>query len=228
MDIRRPTADALSQPTRAQLFQILSELRRGAGTEELAALTGLHPNGVRAHLEALSTAGLLDRARQRQARGRPRDVWTISPTATPGGEPPTGYAELGQWLVRAIASATDAVDVEAVGREIGRGLPAEDDGTSADQQMHTVLAALGFQPSRRRSDDGELTYCLGNCPYREVVRERQPVVCGLHRGITRGLLDTIDEQTELVGFVPEDPDKAGCQITVRGPMADRPTFTQRH
>ena len=66
---------------------------------------------------------------------------------------------------------------------------------------------------------GKLTYCLGNCPYRSAVRERQAVVCGLHRGMTRGLLDVIDPKAKLSAFVPKDPDAAGCEITLRGPLA---------
>jgi hypothetical protein len=52
------------------------------------------------------------------------------------------------------------------------------------------------------------------------VRENQPVVCTLHRGITRGLLDTIAPETKLAGFVPRDPDTAGCLIELRGELAD--------
>ena len=45
------------------------------------------------------------------------------------------------------------------------------------------------------------------------------MVCSLHRGITRGLLDALDPETELAAFVPKDPDAAGCLIELRGPMA---------
>jgi len=41
---------ALAQPTRARLFARLGELRGSAGTDELAAHLGVHPNGVRIHL----------------------------------------------------------------------------------------------------------------------------------------------------------------------------------
>src|SRR3954463_9005755 len=104
--------DALAQPTRARLFGVLSELRRPAGTEELAERLELHPNGVRTHLERLREAGLVRRERERLARGRPRDAWTISPDAQPGGDPPTGYAQLARWLVRSLADGgKDVVDI---------------------------------------------------------------------------------------------------------------------
>jgi predicted ArsR family transcriptional regulator len=226
VDIRTPPGDVLSQPTRARLFELLSDLRRPAGTEELAAQLGLHPNGVRLHLEALRTAGLVERERERRPRGRPRDRWSISPTALPGGDAPTGYADLGRFLLEVIAAGgLGAREVEAAGREIGRALPPADDASSGEQRMHAALTAMGFAPQRSRepAQPGQperLTYCLRNCPYRDVVRDRQPIICGLHRGITLGMLDTIDPKTKLNRFVPKDPDEAGCLIELRGPMVE--------
>jgi predicted ArsR family transcriptional regulator len=220
VDVPNRPGDALAQPTRARLFALLSELRRPAPTEELAERLGLHPNGVRTHLERLREVGLVSRERERLARGRPRDSWMISPHAQPGGDPPTGYAELARWLVRSLVSESARVrDVEATGRRIGREMARAETEVTGEQRMHEVLAALGFQPQREPAADDRLTYRLRNCPYREAVRERQPLVCGLHRGITRGLLDALDPKTKLVGFVPNDPDAAGCLIELRGPMA---------
>ena len=103
-------------------------------------------------------------------------------------------------------------------RRIGRTLLTGRKG-SAEQRVHATIAALGFQPRRHFDADDTLTYELCNCPYREAVRERRQVVCGLHRGMTRGLLDAIDPETELTGFVPKDPYEAGCLIELRGPLA---------
>ncbi len=220
MDVPTRPGDVLAQPTRGRLFALLSELRRPASTEELAQELGLHANGIRMHLERLHEVGLVSRERERRTRGRPRDAWAISPQAQPGGDPPTGYAELSRWLVRSLASSSARVrDVEATGRQIGRELaPVAADG-SAEQRMRDVLVSLGFQPERAPVAGDRLTYVLRNCPYREAVRERQALVCGLHRGLTRGLLDALDSKTKLVGFVPKDPDPAGCLIELRGRMA---------
>ncbi len=219
MDVPTRPGDVLSQPTRARLFALLGELRRPATTEELAERLELHPNGVRVHLDRLCTAGLVSRGRRRQARGRPRDVWSISPDAQPGGDPPTGYAELGRWLVRAMASShTDLEDIEEAGRQIGRELPAPAGDSTPEERFQAALSALGFQPRREPGEDGAVTYCLDNCPYREAVHERQPIVCGLHRGMTQGMLDAIDPDTTLEAFVAKDPDTAGCLIELRGPL----------
>jgi predicted ArsR family transcriptional regulator len=220
MDLPIRPDDALAQPTRARLFTVLEELRRPTGTDELAERLGLHPNGVRAHLERLREAGLVTRDRPRQRRGRPRDMWTVASDARPGGDPPTAYADLGRWLARAIAPGkTRLRAVEATGREIGRDLAADAGAASAEGRMHATLVSLGFQPEREIDPEGQLTYRLRNCPYRDAVRENQPVVCTLHRGITRGLLDAIAPETRLAGFVPRDPDTAGCLIELRGELA---------
>ena len=79
--------------------------------------------------------------------------------------------------------------------------------------MDDALDALGFAPSpdKRR---GGVCFVLGHCPYRDAVRENQEVVCTLHRGITRGLLDRLAPRAELTGFLAKDPDTAGCEIMV--------------
>lgn len=206
--------DALGQPTRARLFSLLGELKRPAGTAELADRLDLHPNGVRVHLERLEEAGLVVRQRERQVRGRPRDAWTIAPDARPGGEPPEGYADLSRWLARVIQSGpTGLRRAERAGREIGRDLAPVDQGaTGAQRAIAISLTALGFQPDQTDDGAGHVTYCLGNCPYRDAVRENQQLVCTLHRGITLGLLDRLAPGARLTDFSPRDPDRAGCLI----------------
>lgn len=216
-----PTLDGpLSQPTRARLFALLAELRRPASTTELSESLRLHRNGVRLHLEHLEQAELVVRKRERQARGRPSDRWSISPSALPGGDAPTACADLGRWLVRVIASSKASLrDVEASGRKIGATLVPDGHDLGAEARMHALLVALGFQPRRELGDGARMSYCLGNCPYRDVVRERPAIVCTLHRGMTRGMLETLDPQTKLTGFVIRDAEAAGCRIELRGPMA---------
>jgi len=221
MDVPVRPGDALSQPTRARVFALLGELHRPASTEELAAELGMHPNGVRLHLDRLHDEGLVDRRRERQPRGRPRDAWTISPDAQPGGDPPTGYASLSRWLVRALVTSGARVEeMEETGRLIGRGLASDHPGSKDEQMLFDTLTTLGFQPAREPDQAGDrVVYRLRNCPYRQAVHERQPLVCALHRGLTTGLVEAIDGHSEVVGFEPKDPDLAGCMIAVAGTVA---------
>jgi predicted ArsR family transcriptional regulator len=206
---------ALAQPTRARLFALLGELEGPVATGELAQRLELHPNGVRKHMERLADAGLVVRDRSRKRRGRPRDEWSIAPDATPGGEGAQAYRQLGRWLARAIPARKKRLrDVEEAGRAIGRELAPTEAG-APEAALATVLTGLGFQPSVW-DKKGKLACTLGHCPYRDAVKENRDVVCTLHRGLTRGLLDAIAPEAELATFVPHDPDTAGCLIEVTG------------
>jgi predicted ArsR family transcriptional regulator len=227
MDRPVPTEGVLAQPSRARLFAMLAELRRAAGTDELAGRMGLHPNGVRLHLERLRAAGLVTRERARQPRGRPRDMWSLAPDAAPGGRPPSAYEELGRWLTRALAHAGPAGQdaLAATGREVGRALAADGGAGGVVERLRTALAAQGFQPRCETSPPappGSATVVLANCPYRAAAREERAVVCALHREITRGLLEALAPDVEMTEFVPRDPDLAGCTIGVRGPGLEVP------
>ena len=219
MDFAVAIDDVLSQPTRARLFGLLSSLKRAAATDELAKTLDLHPNGIRQHLETMAQAGLLIREKEKVGRGRPRDVWAIDPNAKPGGHAPTGYAELSRWLIKAIdGGPVDPRKIEERGRDMGIGLADAGGHTDPETRFFDALSAMGFQPNRKPGKDGEMTYCLENCPYREAALEKQSVVCALHKGITSGILSSISPETTLTGFKIKDPVKAGCEVTVQGPM----------
>ncbi|MEA2321329.1 MAG: hypothetical protein QOD81_1179 [Solirubrobacteraceae bacterium] len=216
--------DPLANPTRARLFALLDELKRPASAHELAASLGLHRTGVRVHLERLELARLVERRRAPQPRGRPRDAWSISPAAEPGGERPDAYAELAGWLAGAIpAGAGRLREMETAGRSVGRRLAAGGDlALPLEHRIQAVLAALGFQPRVHREDAGAVRFELRNCPYRDAARANQPAICTLHRGLTQGLLDTLQPNARLRAFVPRDPERAGCLIDIEQPPAARP------
>lgn len=216
MDLPLPPDDALAQPTRAQIFAFLVEGRSSFTTEEVAKHFGLHPNGVRRHLERLLEGGFVTRDRVQEGPGRPRDRWTISPDAHPGGRNPRGYAQLATWLARAIPDREESLrEVERTGAEIGRELAPEPSGDPV-ADLRRTFAALGFRPALER-DGSRLTCTLRNCPYRDSVRANSDVVCRLHRGITAGLLAVLEPGAELAGFEPHDPDRAGCRVSVELP-----------
>lgn len=208
--------DVLALPARARLFLALTALRRPAGTRELAAEVGRHPNTVRRNLELMADAGLLERRTERRSRGRPRDEWAISARARPMGAPPQAYGQLSGWLARVLHTDGEPEAIERTGREIGREIAPEAAGRAPRVAIEDALTALGFAPRGERAGDDGARFVLGNCPYRDAVRENQPVICGLHRGVMGGLLDRVAPGAELTGFVPKDPYAAGCIVAVAG------------
>lgn len=207
----------LGQRSRARLFATLSDLRRPATTAELSREVGLRPNGVRVHLAALERAGLVVRAHTEGRRGRPADLWAVSPGARPAGRAPSAYQELSGFLARAIAAgATAPREMRAVGRALGHELVGTG-GPGGVEGVGHALAAMGFAPRRASGRDRRSGFALGNCPYREAVRVNQRAVCALHHGITEGLVDALIPAGRLTSFVAEDPCRAGCRVEIVEP-----------
>jgi predicted ArsR family transcriptional regulator len=211
-----PDDDVLALPVRARLFHALGELRRPATTQELARWVERHPNTVRAQLQTLADAGLLERRTAHQARGRPRDEWAIAADAAPAGRPPQAYGQLSLWLARALVTGADLATIESAGRQIGHELAPEPASRGVGESMKDALTALGFSPRTEASSPGRLRFVLCNCPYRDAVRQNQAAVCTLHRGITTGLLDRLDPGATLSDFVAKDPYDAGCLVELTG------------
>jgi len=216
MDIEPASNPALEQPTRARLFRLLCSIGETASTDELASRMGRHPNGIRLHLQRLQEAGLVTLDRQVRGRGRPRDVWSVDPSAKPDRPNPTAYADLSIWLAGVIGDGPVGLEgIESRGRAIGAEIARTDTGESEPRtRFREALGAMGFQPEPVDDGEGHVTYCLGNCPYRDVARESLKVVCGLHRGITEGFLAEVDPGADLTDFQPKNPDEAGCLVGV--------------
>lgn len=216
---RVPDDDVLADPTRARLFEQLVDLRRPATSTELSERTGRHANTVRVQLRNLADAGLVERTPVRHGRGRPRHMWAVAATAMPAGRPPEAPGDLGRWLARAFGTDdTRVADVERTGTAIGRELAPATQERGVGDVMRDALTAMGFRPRAESLGAAGVRFELGNCPYRDAVRENQPVVCALHRGITRGLLHQLDPRAALTDFVPRDPDTAGCLVDIALPQ----------
>jgi predicted ArsR family transcriptional regulator len=217
MDLPQNGDEVLTQRSRARMFSWLAERREPASTEELAAAMKMHPNGVRRHLERMQEAGLVERSRSKGRRGRPVDLWVIAAEANPGGERPSGYTDLARWLARAIPPGRNRLrEVEKAGREIGRELAPSGQEGDPTEGFRQALSSLGFRPALESKADGGFICRLENCPYVESVRENQPIVCALHKGITSGLLAEILPGARLASFEPRDPEVAGCVASVSG------------
>lgn len=218
MDLPVSSDDVLAQRTRARIFSWLAEHKVAASTEELAKALDMHPNGVRRHLELLCEAGLVERSQSKASRGRPADRWLIAAAAHPGGERPSGYADLARWLARAIPAGRNRLrEVERAGREIGVELAPEEGVEDPVEGFRQVIASLGFHPVLESAGEDGFTCRLDNCPFRDSVRENADVVCALHRGITGGLLTELMPEAKLVRFEPHDPERAGCMVGVATP-----------
>lgn len=214
---------ALSHPARGRLLDVLRREQRPVGVEELAERSGLHVNTVRGHLAQLEAAGLVTSAPEPRDRpGRPRQVYRPTDRAAAADEP--SYRFLAQVLSSYVAATT--TDPAAAGREAGiawgRHLVegpapfASVDVPAALAEVMALLDGFGFAPRlERRTTDHPVVH-LHRCPFVEVARDQQDVVCAIHLGLLQGALAELGgdvEATELLPFV--EPDRCVAHLRVR-------------
>lgn len=217
---RPPTspAEALAQPSRRRIAEILSGAPRGLTPFEIADEVGLHHNAVRRHLDVLARAGVV-RSEREAAAGRPGRPSRRYRLVATEGLAEAGHRELVRLLVELIrrAGASEQA-VEAFGRDEGRLLGH---GRRADGGLAATLAGLGFAPDDVTEEaarkGGECDLRLRRCPFAEaVLAEGGHLVCALHRGLTLGVLDAAEPDAYLAAFDIRDPIAAGCRVLVRG------------
>ncbi|NKY50578.1 helix-turn-helix transcriptional regulator [Nocardia vermiculata] len=176
---------------RRRLLAIL----RGAGepldAQELARVTGQHVTTVRFHLDVLTRESLVRQFQQPpRGRGRPRIGYAAVQHSV-------GYQDLAQVLADQLGSDPQRRTelALAAGRAWGARVDQlEQPITSLEQAREvttTVSSELGFAPERDLSSETEqqVSIRLTACPLRELARTHSEVVCGVHQGLLREILD---------------------------------------
>lgn len=204
---------ALGDNSRYAIYLELARSPRPLTTAEIADTLDLHPNTVRPHLERMRDVGLLDvETEARGAVGRPQHRYSIAADAPSLGlEPPT-FRVLARMLLRLAGSARlGAEEATEAGREQGEADAAADDSVDCVDGLVLRLDALGFDPAAIR-EDGAATVAFTHCPFRDLAEADPDVVCGLHRGMVEGFVDThggasVAEFHTLLSRTP-------CQVTL--------------
>lgn len=204
---------ALGDNSRYAIYLELARSPRPLTTAEIADSLDLHPNTVRPHLERMRDVGLLDiETEARGAVGRPQHRYSLAADAPSLGlEPPT-FRVLARMLLRLAGSARlGAEEATEAGREQGEADAQATDSDDVVDGLVLRLDALGFDPATVR-EDGDATVAFTHCPFRDLAEADPDVVCGLHRGMVEGFVDTqggasVVEFHTLLSRTP-------CQVTL--------------
>ena len=177
---------------RRRLLALLRGADHPLGAQELAELTGQHVTTVRFHLDVLTKDSLVRQLQQPpQGRGRPRIGYTAVQRSV-------GYQELAQVLAERLGSdPRRRLDASVTA---GRAWGAKVDDCEREietlndaREVATALSAeLGFAPEQvgpAPPDDETTTIRFTACPLRELARTHSEVVCGVHLGMLREVLD---------------------------------------
>ncbi|GAA1645033.1 hypothetical protein GCM10009679_57560 [Saccharothrix algeriensis] len=186
------TFGALAPASRRRVLDTLRAAGAPQDAVALAQATGLHPNTVRFHLKVLIEAGYVVESRQASGgRGRPQAVYACAAPATRDG----GYALLAELLASTLDDAAGAELARAAGERWQHaarpaGVAPDAPGTldEAAARATALFAELGFDPVRGPEPDAARIE-LRACPFLDVARRHPGVVCGVHLGLLRGLVE---------------------------------------
>lgn len=199
--LRRSQAGRVHSPSRERVLKFVEAAGEPVDLASIARRCEIHENTARAHLEALVADGYLVRAAgQSTGRGRPPWLWSAPRrVANP-------YAGLARALARQVVAGSrePVTDAISAGREWGRALardyviePRED--AEVATAVGGVLDAMGFDPQPADSS-GRIS--LHACPILEAAEEYPQVVCNVHLGIIRGVLQELGQDELDTSLIP--------------------------
>jgi predicted ArsR family transcriptional regulator len=215
--VKKKGRPAQSEPrrTRRAIVEALEASPAGMTAAELAVAVGVGPNAVRKQLRALvregaAGAGLAPDGR----RGRP----PVRYRAAGAGREAAATRQLARMLVELVAEiGPDETRVEELGRRQAARLASAADGRTA---LLDLLTTMGFSPRETtpagQAREGALEVVLGHCPFRDAVSaDGGRLVCVLHRGLSRGLVE-LTPTARMTAFDVRPPETAGCRIAAEG------------
>jgi predicted ArsR family transcriptional regulator len=204
---------ALADETRYAMYHELATSTQPLTATELADRLELHANTVRLHLERMREAGLVDVEPVRRGTvGRPQHVYTLASGAPGVAFDPPSHALLAG-LLAALAERVGAgsEDAEAIGESWGAEAGRRTRARSCVKALSNELGRLGFDPASQ-PDCNDVTISFLHCPFRELAEAYPELVCNLHRGICRGVVDQVGGGTVEAFSTLYDHDP--CRVTV--------------
>jgi predicted ArsR family transcriptional regulator len=211
---------ALADDTRFRLYRYLGLSGRPVSVRELSTRLSLHPNTLRPHLRRLEEAGLVTaEVRKGRAVGRPQTLYRlVERDAAQGKE----YRLLAEILAGVLSGARARERAERLAEEWGRYLVAQGGpkpGTRLPSRrnlaiLQEAMAEVGFDPRFRRTGRQAVEITLRDCPFRDLVEDHRDLVCGVHRGLVRGMLDALKPPLRLAEFSPL-VERSLCRLVAR-------------
>lgn len=218
-ELRLEVFKALGDNTRYAIYLELARSPHPLGTADIATSLGLHVNTVRPHLERMRDAGLLAvSVDTRGGVGRPQHLYSLASDAPSLGlEPPVFPLATAMLLRMAHQAGLGAEEAIEAGRDQGRVDGSSCQTLPADQRVPCFealvsrLGDLGFDPASVATDDGA-TVAFTHCPFRDLAEANPDLVCGLHRGLVEGFVESFDAEvlTRFRSLVDRDP----CQVDI--------------
>lgn len=226
---------------RAERHRLLGDARRLAIIEaleegprqipELARMLGVHSTTVRAHLERLIEAGVLEAEEGvPSGRGRPSKRYRLRQPLL-GGEPEVRlFVSSLVSLLRTAYGDRAVAAAEEEGMRKGRAMARVYRHPSFEQAVREVvetLTSLSFAPDPPVKRADTVAVDVRHCPFS--VDPKDPdgaVVCGFHQGLIRGLAETASGDEVAVQLRPFISPGV-CRVEISPPKKRPPAAKRR-
>lgn len=181
--------------TRSRVLALLQDAGTAMSVEDVSARIGLHRNTARFHLDGLEDTGLVVRTTEDRGRpGRPRAMFEAA-----AGSPEAGrrsYRLLADILTSYLADRLPqpSESAEEAGVAWGRYLADEPppfrrvEADTAVESLVDRLREVGFDSHPERDGDS-IALNISHCPFLEVAADHRDVVCSMHLGLMKGVLE---------------------------------------
>jgi len=190
---RRSSTQSVVSPSRWAVYQAVVGEGDSVAIDRISALTGLHANTVRPHLDVLQAAGLVTREQeQREGRGRPR--WRYRAVEAPQDRERRALAlALQDQLDGADSPELAAAAAYRWAEHLANPVGEADSADEAVSQAADAMSGLGFDVSVTPAQD---RIDLMKCPYADLVAER-PVICDIHAALLQQLFSASGQPVEI-------------------------------
>jgi len=215
----------LGDARRLAIVEALGEGPRQVG--ELARLLGIHPTTVRAHLDRLLEAGVLEEEDGVPAgRGRPSRRYRLREPLLAGDPEVRLFVGSLVTLLREAYGDQAASAAQEEGLRRGQEAGGGSRHTSFDQAVREVvktLNRLSFDPEPARRADDTVVIDVRHCPYG--IEPNDPdgaIVCAFHEGFVRGLAEAMSGQPVGVRLLPfVAPGRCRVQLDIRSDSSEK-------
>ena len=223
--------DLLNSSVRRRIVDVLANLplvrdpvtgvrhpSEGLSARDLADRLHLHVTTMRFHLDQLVAGGLVTSHFKRGGgAGRPRKLYAIAHGSLDSERAEHSFALLSEVLVDSFNRTDQALTPEELGArwarrrveqdalDAGPAQPAQTAGQWLGKigRMVDILEEWGYTPEVSTTDGGRTArVALNGCPFIELARDNTALVCGIHRGLIRGVMEQLGEQHTEVSLTP--------------------------
>lgn len=202
--------NALSDPTRFNIYQFIIEKHKPVTVLNVADEFDIHPNVARLHLSKLEDINIISSSFERTGRGgRPSKLYQLSDEVIELNFPHRDYKLFASIAMESFTSLGEPGQFalyktgEKYGEEIITRYKQRENihEPSIDEKIKVLEQAgtmLGMYPSFEYDEKNEKIYFeINNCPFKEIAVDNQSVVCTMHRSFIKGMFKSLFPEVVL-------------------------------